>query len=212
MSDLTPASSSLYSKHRLEALSDGVFAVVMTLLVLELKPELPQHSDNETVARVLHELARPLAGYAFAFAITGVFWVLHHRNFTLLVHTNGPHTALTLAFLFAVTLLPLSVSIFLKARFSSLGQAVYFGNTAFIALTLLTSWLYANRAGLADSTMLPQAAAALTRRMAAMGALGLIACAATWLGQQWLLLLAMPVILWVRFRRAPASPIEPTDP
>ena len=74
MSDHPPASAVLLSKHRLEALSDGVFAVVMTLLVLELKPDLPAHADNEAVAHALRELALPLVGYAFAFVISGIFW------------------------------------------------------------------------------------------------------------------------------------------
>ena len=91
---------------------------------------------------------RPLVGYAIAFAVTGVFWSLHHRKFALLRHTNGLHSALTLAFLFSVTLLPLSISIYLQAMGTSRGQALYFGNFAFIALTLLASWLYARRAGL----------------------------------------------------------------
>jgi len=206
MSDSTPASNSLFSKHRLEALSDGVFAVVMTLLVLELKPDLPPRSDHAAVALALHELARPLAGYAFAFAITGVFWTLHHRKFSLLRQTDGPHTVLTLTFLFAVTLLPLSVSIYLKTKTVGLAQAVFFGNSAFIALTLLASWLYAKRRGLADSATVPDVAAQLTRGMAAMGAAGLISCVAALVGQQWLFLLIVPVMLWARRRRASAPP------
>src|ERR1019366_3639880 len=212
MSDLTPASSSLYSKHRLEMLSDGVFAVVMTLLVLELKPELPVHSNDEAVAKVLRELVRPLLSYVFAFVLSGIFWSLHHRKFALLRHTDGPHTAFTLAFLFGITLLPLSVSIYLKALSSGLAQAVYFGNFAFIALALLTSWLYAKHAGLADLASSPQIAAALTRRMTAFSALGLIACASSWLGKTWLLYLMLPVILWLRHPRGPAPSSKPASP
>jgi uncharacterized membrane protein len=203
MSDPTKGADPALSKHRLEALSDGVFAVVLTLLVLELKPELPLHADNEAVAHALHELTLPLLGYMVAFAITGVFWTLHHRKFALLRHTDGLHSALTLAFLFAVTLLPLSISIFLRSRPQGIAQALYFGNFALISLTLLASWLYACHAGLADLTLAPKNAAALTRRMITTSALGLIACAAAWYQQMWILIFAMPVILWLRFRRLP---------
>ena len=196
------------SKHRLEMLSDGVFAVVMTLLVLELKPELPVHGNDEVVAHALRELVRPLLSYVFAFVLSGIFWSLHHRKFALVRHTDGPHTAFTLAFLFAITLLPLSVSIYLKALSSNHAQTVYFGNFAFIALALLTSWLYAKHAGLADLATSPQIAATLTRRMTALCVLGLIACASSWFGQTWLLISGLPVILWLRYRRAPAPPSE----
>src|SRR5882757_9028538 len=155
MSEQPKAPDPALSKHRLEALSDGVFAVVLTLLVLELKPDLPPHSNNEAVAHALHELTLPLAGYAFAFAVTGIFWSLHHRKFSLLRHTDGAHTALTLTFLFAVTLLPLSISIYLRATPTGLAQTLYFGNFGLIAITLLASWLYARQAGLADITAAP---------------------------------------------------------
>lgn len=212
MSDQAPASSTVFSKHRLEMLSDGVFAVVMTLLVLELKPELPVHGNDAIVAHALRELVRPLLSYVFAFALCSVFWVLHHRKFMLLRHTDGLHTALTLAFLFAITLLPLSVSIYLKALSSPLAQAVYFGNFVFIALALLASWLYAKHAGLAELATSPPLAAALTRRMTTLSALGIIACASAWLGQTWLLIFGLPVIMGLRFRRASALPIDPASP
>lgn len=197
------------SKHRLEALSDGVFAVVLTLLVLELKPEMPMHANNEEVAHALRELVRPLFGYAFSFAVTGVFWSLHHRKFSLIRHTNGGHTALTLAFLFAVTLLPLSISIYLRSTPVGLGQALYFGNFALIAVTLLASWLYARRAGLTDSVIGPEVTAGLTRRMAIMSALGVVACVSAWAGQTWILFLAPPVVLWLRFRAARPRKTKP---
>src|SRR5476651_2157334 len=61
----SPTNDRLFSKHRLEMLSDGMFAVVMTLLVLEIKPELPLHSDNAAVVHALSLLARPLLSYGF---------------------------------------------------------------------------------------------------------------------------------------------------
>jgi uncharacterized membrane protein len=202
MSEPIKAGDPGLSKHRLEALCDGVFAVVLTLLVLELKPELPLHANNDEVAQALRQLARPLVGYAFSFAITAVFWISHHRKFALLRHTNGLHSALTLAFLFAVTLLPLSVSIYLKSMGTSRGQSLYFGNFTLISLVLLASWLYARHAGLTDPAAPPRSIAALTRRMIVSSSLGVIACATSWTGQTYVLGLMIPLALWVRFRRS----------
>ena len=147
-----PSPIPLSSKHRIEALSDGVFAVVMTLLVLEIKPELGPNSDDEAVRHLLRNLAIPVLTFAIAFLISCIFWNLHHRKFSLLRSTNPVHTGLTLVFLFTVTLLPVSVSIYLHAKSSNLARAVYFGNFTLIALPLLLSWLYALRSGLVDPT------------------------------------------------------------
>ncbi len=66
MSEPTAGADPALSKHRLEALCDCVFAVVLTLLVLELKPELPPHADDEAVAHDLRVLAMPMFGSIFA--------------------------------------------------------------------------------------------------------------------------------------------------
>ena len=208
MSDLVPPNSgSLLSKHRIEALSDGVFAVVMTLLVLEIKPDLEPHSGDEAVRHVLANLARPFLAFAFAFLLSCVFWNLHRRKFSMLRHTNPVHTGLTLAFLFAVTLLPVSVSIFLRAMSSYLAQTVYYGNFTLIALPLLLSWLYAQRAGLVDPDHSAAVKNQLTRRMVAITTLGLIATTSYFFGIPSLLLLALPVILYFRLKKTtPATP------
>lgn len=207
MSDTAPTPTPFLSKHRLEALSDGVFAVVMTLLVLEIKPDMEPHGGDEAVRHLLANLALPVLTFAMAFIISCIFWNLHHRKFALLRHTNPVHTSLSLAFLFTVTLLPVSVSIYLHAKSSGLAQAVYFANFTLIAFPLLLSWLYARRAGLVDATQPAAVVGDLTRRMAAMTAIGLIATAAAYFYFQYLFLLFLPVILYLRRKRpSPATP------
>jgi uncharacterized membrane protein len=202
-----PDSSRLLSKHRIEALSDGMFAVVMTLLVLEIKPELGPHSDDEAVRHLLQILAIPVLTFAIAFLISSVFWSLHHRKFALLRNTNPVHTGLTLVFLFTVTLLPVSVSIYLHAKSSSLARAVYFGNFTLIAVSLLVSWLYARRAGLVDPAQPDALVRRLTLRMVAIAAMGVIATVSSYVDMTGLYLLAVPIIIFLRFpRRTSATP------
>ena len=191
----------LFSKHRLEMLSDGVFAVVMTLLVLEIKPGLAPHSDNAAVSNALHALGLPLLSYGFAFFLTAVFWTLHHRKFLLLSQTDTPHTALTFTFLFGVSLLPFSLSIFLASMNSSLAEALYFANFTFIAATLLAGWLYAQNAGLTVTDVPPRTGKALTQRMTLMTIAGLIGTAASYFGQRWIFLLLLVVMIWGRIQR-----------
>jgi uncharacterized membrane protein len=191
----------LFSKHRLEMLSDGVFAVVMTLLVLEIKPGLSLHSDNAAVANALEALGRPLVSYGFAFFLTAIFWTLHHRKFLLLRLTDTPHTALTFAFLFGVSLLPFSLSIFLSSMNSSIAEALYFANFTLIAATLLAGWLYAQKTGLTVTDVPPQTGKALTQRMTLMTISGLIGTVASYFAQRWIFLLLLVVLIWGRIQR-----------
>ena len=198
----SPASADrLLSKHRLEALSDGVFAVVLTLLVLEIKPELPPHADNAAVAEALRHLARPLLSYGFAFLLIAIFWSLHHRKFLLLRLTDTPHTALTFLFLFGVSLLPFSLSIFLASMNSTIAEALYFANFTLIAAALLGGWIYAQRAGLRDPALPVRPGRVLTQRMLLMTLAGAIGTTASYFNQHWLFLLLLVLMIWGRIQR-----------
>ena len=67
-------------KGRLEAFSDGVIAIVITLLVLEIRiPQLPQHTSNHEVLKVLTQLVPSCAAYLISFAVCAVWSVAHHN-------------------------------------------------------------------------------------------------------------------------------------
>ncbi len=194
----------MLSKHRIEALSDGVFAVVMTLLVLEIKPEPGLNGDDAAVRLQLRGLVAPVLTFATAFLISCAFWSLHHRKFAVLRGTNPVHSGLTLTFLFTVTLLPVSVSLFLHAKASDLARAVYFCNFTLIAATLFASWFFAQRAGLVDPAQPDDVSRELTRRCLAMTTVGIVATVASLVGMPSLWLLAVPVIAFSR-RRPPTK-------
>lgn len=156
-------------KGRLEALSDGVFAVVLTLLVLDLKLDhLPAHASNAEVKEALTDVAQPLIGYAFSFAITAAFWVLQHRKFSFLAHTTVRHTVWTLAFLFGISLIPFSVSIYLRSMQSGAASCVYFANFTFIAAVLLGGWLDAQRSRLLETKVNKATRDRFTQRLVGM--------------------------------------------
>ena len=199
-------SGDFFSKHRIEALSDGLFSVVMTLLVLEIKPALTPAGDDQAVQQTLWALIPSLLTFGLGFLISSIFWSLHHRKFQLLRHTNPKHSALTLAFLFAVTLLPISISVYLHAKASGLAQAVYFGNFTLIAIMLLASWLYARRAGLVDTGVSPGVSGKLTRRITMMTAIGATATIASYYHMAYFTLLMLPVALYLRRQEKAAQP------
>jgi uncharacterized membrane protein len=88
---------------RLLMLSDGVFAIAITLLALELK--LPEHWDG-SVGALFGATGRPLVGYLFGFGLVGVFWFIHRRLFAELEQVDGVITLLNLALLGLVGLTP----------------------------------------------------------------------------------------------------------
>lgn len=201
MSDAAPPETHpRLSKQRIETLSDGVFAVVMTLLVLDVKPAIEPHAGDLAVVQMLPELRLPLLTFAFAFLVSSHFWILHQRGFALLRHTNRVHTTLSLLVLFTLTLLPVSVSIYMRANESHLAQTIYFGNFTLIALPLLMSALYARRAGLLDATQPAHLAQRLISRMLGVTLLGVIATLAFYLARVWVLFLAVPVLVYLRYR------------
>lgn len=161
-------------KPRLEALSDGIIAVVMTLLVLELKVEhLGSSASSAEVWAALHEIRSSLIGYIAAFCWAGLFWFLHHQVLALLHRINGLFVTLTLAFLLAMSLLPFSVSLFMHAPGTAACTAVYYGNFALVGLTLLVSWLYARTAGLVGHSSV--ATRSLTYRLTSVTLAGVAA-------------------------------------
>ena len=65
---------------RIVAFSDGVFAIAITLLVLNLG--VPEHIHGDDLSEVLWEQRQDLFAYAISFAVIGRFWVVHHRFFS----------------------------------------------------------------------------------------------------------------------------------
>jgi uncharacterized membrane protein len=91
---------------RIVAFSDGVIAVAITLLVLNLDvPDLPSSRENELDDKLL-DLLPSLLAYAVAFALVGRYWVIHHRFFERLQAFDTTLMALNLAFLALIALMP----------------------------------------------------------------------------------------------------------
>jgi uncharacterized membrane protein len=88
---------------RLLMLSDGVFAIAITLLALDLR--LPQHWDG-SLGQLVDATGRPLIGYLFGFGLVGAFWFMHRRMFAQLARADLVITGLNLVLLGLVGLTP----------------------------------------------------------------------------------------------------------
>jgi uncharacterized membrane protein len=87
-------------KNRLEAFSDGVLAIIITIMILELK--VPRSADWE----VLRELVPQLLGYVLSFSFIGIYWVNHHHLLQMVRHVNSALLWANLNLLFWLSLIP----------------------------------------------------------------------------------------------------------
>jgi len=160
------------SVERLAALSDGLFAVAMTLLVLDLKVPAAEaiHSD-EALLVALADLAPRLLIYLMSFMILGIFWVGQQTQLNQLTQSDRNLTWIHLALLFAISLLPFSTS--LMAEFMTLRAAllVYWLNILAFGVILYAAWYYACRAGLLRPEMTEAMQHLLVRRIVSSQAL-----------------------------------------
>ncbi len=137
------------SIERIAALSDGVFAVAMTLLVLDLKAPAAEaiHGEGD-LWRALETLAPRLLVYVLSFLTLGIYWVGQQAQLGLLSRSDRNLSWLHLAFLFAITLMPFSTA--LMAEFIAYRTALlaYWANLLLIGIVIFASWRYVLRAGL----------------------------------------------------------------
>jgi uncharacterized membrane protein len=123
-----------FAPERLLAFSDGVFAVVITLLVLDLRLPETGHGDAEMLD-ALRSMAPKLFIFAFTFIIVGMSWLGHHRKFSYVRQVDGGLLWLNLIYLLTVCLVPFASSV-LSEHSGRVGFAVY---AAVMALMLLVA-------------------------------------------------------------------------
>ncbi len=135
---MSGAPTLLVPKHRLEALADGVFAIAMTILVLEVKvPELQNHRSASELLEHVRHLGPTLGAYFFSFLFLGLFWVWHHRLAAKLSHLDVPLLALNLVFLALVSFFPFAAGVLGRYPTNPGTLMVYLPT---IGLILLTQW------------------------------------------------------------------------
>ncbi len=166
------------SLDRLAALSDGVFAVAMTLLVLDLKaPSVPKRaqkpiwsgggggSEHALLHDLAHQVAPRLLPYVMSFLTLGIFWVGQQTQLSNFTRSTRALTWIHLTFLLAVTLMPFSTGLLAQDTTYRLSMAVYWLNLFLLGVMLFISLQYADRAGLMREETTEDMRAAMKRRI-----------------------------------------------
>lgn len=114
------------SAERLRTLADGVFAIVMTLLVLELSvPVIKGSSGNSELLHKLAEMWPEFLIYGLSFMILGVFWVIHHSLYADVKRYDTTLVWLNIVFLMFVSLIPFSTALVGKNGFITVTAVIY---------------------------------------------------------------------------------------
>jgi uncharacterized membrane protein len=99
------------NKNRLENFSDGVFAIAVTLLVLNIRIPDTKNMDNQLLNHVLLHLAPHLLTFIFSFLVIGVFWIAHHRIFSFVNIPDSTLLWINNVYLLFIALTPFPASI-----------------------------------------------------------------------------------------------------
>ena len=130
---------------RLEAFSDGVFAIAITLLILDLK--VPHAQGPSNLLGVLLGLWPAYFAYLLSFTMIGIYWANHHYIFKLFVRTNHGLNLLNLLFLLTISFLPFPTATlgdYMRDDANRTIAATFYAVALLLpAFTWLLMWLYA---------------------------------------------------------------------
>jgi TMEM175 potassium channel family protein len=154
------------SVERLAALSDGIFAVAMTLLVLDLRVPAAEAVHSE------HDLWRGLVGFAprllmymMSFLTLGIFWVGQQTHLNYLARSDRRFSWIHIGFLFAVSLMPFSTSLLAAFPAYRVALLAYWLNILLLGVILYAGLIWSMRAALVKPELTSEIARAFCRRI-----------------------------------------------
>ncbi|MFC9296558.1 TMEM175 family protein [Streptomyces sp. NPDC057011] len=158
---------------RVEAFSDGVFAVIITILVLELK--VPEETGSDFWHGVREQWPH-YAAYVVSFLIIGVMWVNHHTIFSNIKRVDRPLLFLNLLVLMVVSVVPYTTNVLAEHLVEEGGSAnaaavLYSAVTVAYALAFLAFWWYVTRLGHLFHEQVDKEGARATRVRFGLGAI-----------------------------------------
>ena len=129
--------------------SDAVFAIAITLLVLDLRiPDLPQHATGEQIRDALVAAMPRIFAWVLSFATIGLYWMAHWRKFRAIERTDERLAVINLLLLGVIAFVPFPTGLMGEHGDEPLVVVLYALTLATAGVVGSASWLYARRAGL----------------------------------------------------------------
>jgi uncharacterized membrane protein len=197
---------------RIEAFSDGVFAIAITLLILEI--QVPPQTPHGGLRAALVELWPSYLAFLASFMTIGIMWLNHHRLFTLIYKKDDGLIAFNLLLLLGITWLPFPTALLAEHLLGphddqKTAGLVYAMSFFIIAIVFNLMWRYACRARIVQEDL---NVSAITRQYALGPIMYAVLAIVAFFSAHWCLILsilfalyfALPLSLWKR--DAPDSP------
>ncbi|MCU1639858.1 MAG: Potassium channel [Nocardia sp.] len=204
---------------RLAALSDGIFAVAMTLLVLDLRVPAAQTwherllwstgavSDEEQVWHALTDTGPKFAICLLGFLTLGMFWIGQQTQLNLLTRADRSLAWIHIMFLFGICLVPFATALLAAFPQSRLALLVYWVDLLYLGLVQLAGLRYARRAELFADTTTPEDVTAIRRRIGIVQLLYAVSVALCPISTY----LSIGVIIALQVNSAVSPPIRPLN-
>ena len=166
MSDVKERYGKLFGRgegtDRMQFFSDAVFAIALTLLVIDIK--VPSEVEGGSF-EVLAQAVPSIYAYILSFYVIAVNWMAHHRKFGRVQRLDGRLISLNFLLLFVVAFVPFPTSMIAEYPGEVTSVVLYAGVVAALSLLQLATWAYAVRAGHVDPAVDGQVNAYLVRVM-----------------------------------------------
>lgn len=145
LKNIKPADSN-FSSNRIEAFSDGVIAIIITLMILEIKiPDLHKVNAEHTMWHALKPMVPHVIAYLLSFVMLGIYWVNHHNFFHKIQYADRRLLWLNLNLLFWFSLIPIPTAIMGDKPLEPVSCLLY-GLVQFISSASFTYMgIYANK-------------------------------------------------------------------
>ena len=150
--------------HRVEALTDAVFSIAMTLLVLNVTLESGLGHKEFLVA--IRGIGPKVLAYVVSFMVLAVYWIGHHNQFFWIKHTDRTFIWINVFFLMTIAFVPFSTSLIASYPHERYAVMLYGVNVVAAGMALLIHWRYAAvGARLTDGPVDAQISALMQRRI-----------------------------------------------
>jgi uncharacterized membrane protein len=216
-----PQDDSPPGPERLLALSDGVVAIALTLLILDLKVpaiRLLRHPDSasDLAAQLGHDTDQ-LISYVVSFYVIAQFWLTHHRIFRVVTGHSEGLAWWNFAFLFTITLIPFTSGLLGLYAENPLAVDIFAANILLGSLASLATAKFIKRKGLASAPYNQEQARTGQIRALSVAAIMAVSMAVAWQNPDtakylWILIAFLPDIVIRATRQRPArSPADRTE-
>ncbi len=142
MVGLEPKHRKDFQLERIILFSDAVFAIAITLLIIEIKVPHLEHSSDTDLFNALTTLIPKFIGFFVSFLLIGQYWITHHKLFGFVESYNGRLLWLNLLFLMSIVTMPFSSAVYSEHILLNLGFIIYCLNIMASGIINFLLWRY----------------------------------------------------------------------